>query len=382
MNIDYRDKSKAVTAEDLIRRYNLEGLSKDRKALKTLNDGLTKQDTIIEDYVRNTTKYVTSQADNFVTTWFFGGIPTLENKPFINFSDEEKNSRIEDIYYDKETGYIYQLKINNGVCNWELIDDDNLRTSLAIANSSADAFDNKRNLYYSTPSPPYQVGDVWYDNGTIKRCRTTRAEGEYHSVDWCLQKDYTDENVLLDRTAILDQVQQDVQTNYESIAILESTTTSIEGMVQSNTTEIKNTQIGINDKFNDYATVETVTKQVNSMFQKMTDTEVEITAIKETLENGVSKVKTETGYTFDTDGLNISSTNSKVNNTLNERGMTIEDNATGDTLLFAGYDNDLQETVVLSKNLTVQKYLNIPHARFEGYNNQIFGEGAGCFYME
>ena len=51
MNVDYRDKSKAITAEDLIRRYNLDGLSKDRKALKTLNDGLTKQDTIIEEYV-------------------------------------------------------------------------------------------------------------------------------------------------------------------------------------------------------------------------------------------------------------------------------------------------------------------------------------------
>ena len=382
MNVDYRDKSKAVTAEDLIRRYNLDGLSKDRKALKTLNDGLTKQDTIIEDYVRNTTKYVTNQVDNFVTTWFFSGIPTLENKPFIDFSEDEKSSHVEDIYYDKETGYIYQLSLNNEVYSWELIDDDNLRNSLAIANSSADAFDSKRNLYYSTPSPPYQVGDVWYDDGTIKRCRSTRTEGEYHSVDWCLQKDYTDENVLLDRTAVLDQMQQDIQTNYESIVILETTAESIEGMVQSNTTEIKNTQIEINDKFNNYATVETVTNQINSMSQKMTDTELDITALKETLENGVSKVKTETGYTFDTDGLNISSTNSKVNNTLNERGMTIEDNATGDTLLFAGYDNDLQETVVISKNLIVQKYLNIPHARFEGYNNQTFGEGAGCFYME
>lgn len=382
MNVDYRDKSKAVTAEDLIRRYNLDGLSKDRKALKTLNDGLTKQDTIIEEYVKNTTKYVTNQVDNFVTTWFFSGVPTLENKPFIDFLEGEKSSRVEDVYYDKETGYIYQLRLNNEVYSWELIDDDNLRNSLAIANSSADAFDNKRNLYYSTPSPPYQVGDVWYDDGTIKRCRATRTEGEYHSVDWCLQKDYTDENVLLDRTAVLDQMQQDIQTNYESIVVLETTAESIEGMVQSNTTEIKNTQIEINDKFNDYATVETVTNQINSMSQKMTDTELDITALKETLENGVSKVKTETGYTFDTDGLNISSTNSKVNNTLNERGMTVEDNATGDTLLFAGYDNDLQETVVISKNLTVQKYLNIPHARFEGYNNQTFGEGAGCFYME
>ena len=135
MNVDYRDKSKAVTAEDLIRRYNLDSLSKDRKAIKTLNDGLTRQNTIIEDYVRNITKYVTNQADDFISAWFFSGTPTLENEPFTSFSEDEKSSHVEDIYYDKETGYIYQLKLNNGVYNWELIDDDNLRNSLAIANS-------------------------------------------------------------------------------------------------------------------------------------------------------------------------------------------------------------------------------------------------------
>ena len=382
MNVDYRDKSKAITAEDLIRRYNLDGLSKDRKALKTLNDGLTKQDTIIEEYVKNTTKYVTNQVDNFVTTWFFSGVPTLENKPFIDFSEDEKSSHVEDIYYDKETGYIYQLRFNNEVYSWELIDDDNLRNSLAIANSSADAFDNKRNLYYSTPSPPYQVGDVWYDNGTVKRCRATRTEGEYHSTDLCLQKDYTDENVLLDRTAVLDQVQKDVQTNYESIASLETTTDSIESKVQSNTTEIQNSKIEINDKFNDYALSTTVTEQINSVEQKITDNDLEINIVKETLQNGVSKVKTEKGFTFDDEGLTIDDSNGKVKNTLDENGMEITDKSSNETLLFAGYDAGLQETVVISKNLTVQKYLNIPHARFEKYNNPVHGEGAGCFYME
>ena len=62
--------------------------------------------------------------------------------------------------------------------------------------------------------------------------------------------------------------------------------------------------------------------------------------------------------------------------------MEITDKSSNETLLFAGYDAGLQETVVISKNLTVQKYLNIPHARFEKYNNSVHGEGAGCFYME
>lgn len=380
--IDYRDKSKALTAEDLIRRYDLEKLSKDRKAIKVLNDGLTRIDKTIEDYVKNITKYVTNQADNYVTTCFFSGIPTIENEPFINFSEEDYMNHVEDFYYDKDSGNVYQLVFENDVYSWNLIDDDNLRNSLAIANSSADAFDNKRNLYYDEPSPPYDVGDVWYDNGQIKRCRASRSADNYSKADWCLQKDYTDECVLLNRTAVLDQMQQEITTNYESIASLETTTESIEGKVQSNTTEIINNYIAINEELNSYAKVETVKEQIDTVEAKITSNEASINVVKETLENGVSKVKTETGYTFGSDGLNIGSTNSKVNNTLNERGMEIEDNATGDTLLFAGYDNELQETIVKSKNMTVEKYLSVPHARYEKYNNPNFGEGTGCFYIE
>ena len=238
MNVDYRDKSKAVTAEDLIRRYNLDGLSKDRKAIKTLNDGLTKQDTIIEEYVRNTTKYVTNQVDNFVTTWFFSGTPTLENKPFIDFSEDEKSSHVEDVYYDKETGYIYQLRLNNDVYSWELIDDDNLRNSLAIANSSADASDNKRNLYYSTPYPPYQVGDVWYSDGLIKRCRSTRSSGNMNELDWVFQSEYSDSSAIMDTTAVVNQFKEYAEKNYVTNSTLETTKESIYGYVGAETTVI------------------------------------------------------------------------------------------------------------------------------------------------
>ena len=93
-------------------------------------------------------------------------------------------------------------------------------------------------------------------------------------------------------------------------------------------------------------------------------------------------MKTEKGFTFDDEGLTIDDSNGKVKNTLDENGMEITDKSSNETLLFAGYDAGLQETVVISKNLTVQKYLNIPHARFEKYNNPVHGEGAGCFYME
>ena len=58
------------------------------------------------------------------------------------------------------------------------------------------------------------------------------------------------------------------------------------------------------------------------------------------------------------------------------------DNIQKASLLFAGYDKELQETIVRAQNMIIQKYLIVSHARFERYNNPIFGEGMGCFYVD
>ena len=55
---------------------------------------------------------------------------------------------------------------------------------------------------------------------------------------------------------------------------------------------------------------------------------------------------------------------------LNEAGLEIND-ATGsseESLLFAGYDKNIGETIVKSKNMTVEKYLTIgTYSRIEDY---------------
>lgn len=101
--------------------------------------------------------------------------------------------------------------------------------------------------------------------------------------------------------------------------------------------------------------------------------------VTDELENGVKKVKTETGYTFDSNGLIIERTNAKTKSKLNEAGLEIKD-ATGSTeesLLFAGFDEETGETVVKSKNMRVEKYLNIgKFSRIEDYEN-----GTGVFWV-
>lgn len=255
--VSYNDKTKAVTAEDLIRRYNLEDLSKYRKAIQTLNDGLTKTDKIMENFVKNITKFVTNQ--DSVTAWFFNGVPTLENKPYTDFTNHEEH--LEDLYYDKDTGYVYQLTENDGIYSWIEIESDSLRESLAIANNAADANDNKRTLFYVMPTPPYEAGDVWYDNGIIKRCRASRSGDEFNEVDWCLQSEYTDASVILNVSAVLDQFIEEVVTDYATKVLLEITKESILGIVEektSNKTDVTTVQSMIDQK------ASSITTEVNA----------------------------------------------------------------------------------------------------------------------
>lgn len=89
------------------------------------------------------------------------------------------------------------------------------------------------------------------------------------------------------------------------------------------------------------------------------------------LEDGVDKVKTKTGYTFDDDGLKIEKTGAKVKSKLDEAGLEITD-ATGSTeerLLYTGYDEETGETIVESKNMTVEKYLVVgKYSRMEDFD--------------
>lgn len=42
----------------------------------------------------------------------------------------------------------------------------------------------KRKTFVTEPTTPYDVGDLWLDNSTLKRCTTARASGAYVAGDW------------------------------------------------------------------------------------------------------------------------------------------------------------------------------------------------------
>ena len=164
----------------------------------------------------------------------------------------------------------------------------------------------------------------------------------------------------------------------QSDSILQSVSEDIE-TVQTNITANTNTAINnlnsqINDTLNDYATTTMVTNIKNSVENEITSTQQSINVINQVLEDGVTKVDTKTGFTFDQTGLTIAKTNAKTKTNLNENGMIIY-SSTGSV------DNpmlDVNSTGVTGENMTVRTYLTVgSHSRFEDYQS-----GTGCFYLE
>ena len=156
------------------------------------------------------------------------------------------------------------------------------------------------------------------------------------------------------------QVVSDVSTNSEKITTLQNTTTDITATVSSmeETTNDAVEQINGN--------LETLTKSVEA---KLTDEEVTI-KITEALSNGVDKVETSTGFTFDDTGLTVSKTDSEITTTITEDGMTVyKDSEAVLTANNIGVD---------ARNLHATTYLIIGNnSRFEDYGS----DRTGCFWI-
>lgn len=77
------------------------------------------------------------------------------------------------------------------------------------------------------------------------------------------------------------------------------------------------------------------------------------------------------------DGITYQKPNTNTNTTINEKGLKVKDANTNEELLFAGYDEDTNETIVRTDNLTVKHYLVMgSNCRIEDYGN-----GTGFFVI-
>lgn len=205
------------------------------------------------------------------------------------------------------------------------------------------------------------------------RCDNANAEGKYRYRCVKIEKG----NKVTDWTPAPEDVQSDAN-NAINIANKANSTASDASTTANDAKTIANsTKTELNDFKTNTGTEITEIKKTVKTTQEASELAIRVT--EDIQKNGVSKVKTETGYTFDKEGLKIEKNGAKTKSKYDEAGMSIIDNtgSSEENLLFAGYDKDTGETVVKSKNMTVEKYLTMgKHSRIEDYET-----GTGIFYV-
>jgi hypothetical protein len=184
--------------------------------------------------------------------------------------------------------------------------------------------------------------------------------------------------------AAIKRVQTIVNEAEGSIITLTEKTTTIEAQTLENEKTINNNYQDIIEQLGDYATEAELISIKESVTTAQDEASYAIEIAKKVQADGVEKVTTSTGYTFDEKGLTIEKSGAETKSTLDEAGLNIKDTtgATDESLLFAGYDKDLGETIVKSKNMTVEKYLVIgKNSRMEDFVDQDGNNGTGMFWI-
>ena len=151
-----------------------------------------------------------SQIDGSIQTWFYEIPPTNENVPAKDWTTTDlKNNHLGDLYYDTKTGYCYRYQVENNTYSWQRVTDVDVTKALSDAAKAKDTADHKRRVFTITPTPPYDIGDLWTDGKDLRRCNTEKtSEQSYISTDWELATTYTDDTVAnkaLNQAKLTDQ---------------------------------------------------------------------------------------------------------------------------------------------------------------------------------
>ena len=274
-----QDRQGVRTATDLERKYDLASLVGIKKAVQNSVEGINQTNKTLEEFITSTLgsiEELQDQIDGNITTWFYGGVPTLSNLPASEWTTEaKKNEHLGDLYYDEDTGYAYRFALCSGEYKWLTLSDSDVVEALALANSAQDTADSKRRVFVSQPTPPYENGDLWFNNQEIYICQISKAKDEtYADKDFIIATKYTD-NTLASQVG-------------DNLEIVRGTVTTIQEGVDAFKIDL-----------------ETTVKTIDELQQ-------------ETIES-VERMS----YTFGTNDLTIAKSTDPVNTRINNQGLKV-----------------------------------------------------------
>lgn len=161
-----------------------------------------------------------SQIDGEITSWFYDTDPAM-NKPPVTVdpdnpdqtgwdTDEKKQRHVGDTYTNVDSGNSWRWIFYEGEYSWLRISDSDVQRALDLASQAKDTADSKRRVFVSTPTPPYDIGDLWVQgtSGDILRCSTAKITGQsFAQSDWVKASKYTDDTVANQAVTLAQQAQ-------------------------------------------------------------------------------------------------------------------------------------------------------------------------------
>lgn len=161
-----------------------------------------KADEKVDNFVNNVYKSdqesVQKQIDGKIDTYYFDYAPSNSNLPASEWTTASaRQKHVGDLFFWKSKGFTYRYMKVDTSFQWVRVKDADIESAMQEAAKAQDTADAKRRVFTSTPTPPYDVGDLWTQGSTgdLMRCQTSRQTGYYRSSDWVLATKYTDDTI-------------------------------------------------------------------------------------------------------------------------------------------------------------------------------------------
>lgn len=192
MAVASRDKTNPTTINELRQYYDLEQISKTKKTVSlqenTINQINAEQSNILNSIILSMTG-LESQTD--MSLWFFNEVPSLINLPASDWTtDEIKNNHLGDLYFNRETGYVYKFIVTDTVYSWQQTTDSDLVQAMALTNTEIDNSINQRKVFFTIPTPSYNNGDWWLTTDGLYICQISKSSGEFEEKDFIIATKY------------------------------------------------------------------------------------------------------------------------------------------------------------------------------------------------
>lgn len=254
--------------------------------------------TAFQNAVNTTLEGLQGQIDGSIMTWFYEYVPTNENEPASEWTTTDlKNNHLGDLFYDTITGYCYRWQVQNNEYSWQRITDVDVTKALADAAKAQDTADDKRRVFVgmTSPTPPYDVGDLWAQGSTgeLMKCKIAKTSGQsYSATDWEKASKYTDDTKAEEVQDNLDIVENTVSTLSTDFNVEKGKISALITKTDSIETDITNIEGDISAVETNVSTLTTGQSQLTQTVNGITQNVSEIQSEQTTINNNISGLQT------------------------------------------------------------------------------------------